>query len=325
MNWRTDLKNSYFQLDDLLHALKLNVEEVNAFTLLNNEFPFRVTKDYASRMIPKDPKDPLLLQVLPVRSELEKVQDFDRDPVGELHQARHSSLLQKYSGRALLITTGACAINCRYCFRRVFPYGDVVGPNAMNKAIKIISNDKSLKEIILSGGDPLILDDEKLADIFDLLDPITHVKRIRIHSRLPIVLPSRITQSFIELMRDKRFETCLVVHVNHPNELDQRTTDALRRCKTNGLTVLNQAVLLKNVNDKLETLVRLSETLFSAGVLPYYMHLLDRVAGASHFEVTAQKSLELETQLRKCLPGYLMPAFVREVSGMASKTPIQYL
>jgi L-lysine 2,3-aminomutase len=325
MNWKTDLRNSYTRVQDLLQALKLKTCEVDTYFPTKNDFPFRVTKAFAGRMKQKDPQDPLLLQVLPTNAEFVHNLNFNNDPVGEIPLEKNSSLLHKYHGRALLITTGSCAINCRYCFRRVFPYQSLIDTNSFSNAIKTITEDTSLKEIILSGGDPLILDDNKLCEILERFNLIAHIERVRIHSRLPIVLPNRITPQFIKLMQNNRFQTCLVVHVNHPNELDTTTVGALRGYKNNGLMLLNQSVLLKNINNNIETLSELSDLLFSAGVLPYYVHLLDRVTGTAHFEVTEDESLQLEAQLRNRLPGYLVPKFVREISGDESKTPIMSL
>jgi EF-P beta-lysylation protein EpmB len=322
MNWRKELVNSYTRIEDLLSVLELDINQIDQLISTKTYFPFRVTQAYASRIRPRDPNDPLLLQVLPTSSELLSPQNFSDDPVGEEPFKKDSSLLQKYHGRALLVATGACAINCRYCFRRAFPYQHMIKAQALENAIEQISRDLSIKEVILSGGDPLILDDQELETIFESLQRIRHVERLRIHSRLPIVLPSRVTKRFTRLMRDTSLNTSLVVHVNHPNELDNLTIESLRRCKDNGLILLNQSVLLKNINNDIKTLTELSEVLFSAGVLPYYMHLLDRVKGASHFEVSDTEALNLETQLRTRLSGYLMPTFVREIAKKGSKIPL---
>ncbi len=322
MNWRKELVNSYTRIEDLLSVLELDINQIDQLISTKTYFPFRVTQAYASRIKPRDPNDPLLLQVLPTSGELLSPQNFSDDPVGEEPFKKDSSLLQKYHGRALLVATGACAINCRYCFRRAFPYQHMVKAKALENAIEQISRDLSIKEVILSGGDPLILDDQELETIFESLQRIKHVERLRIHSRLPIVLPSRVTKRFTRLMRDTSLNTSLVVHVNHPNELDNLTIESLRRCKDNGLILLNQSVLLKNINNDIKTLTELSEVLFSAGVLPYYMHLLDRVKGASHFEVSDTEALNLETQLRTRLSGYLMPTFVREIAKKGSKIPL---
>ena len=322
MNWRKELVSSYTRIEDLLSLLELDINQIDALISAKTHFPFKVTQAYASRIKLRDPNDPLLLQVLPTSGELVNPLNFVDDPVEEEPFEKDSSLLQKYHGRALLIATGACAINCRYCFRRVFPYQHMVKTQALENAFEQISRDFSIKEVILSGGDPLILDDQQLVSIFESLRQIKHVQRIRIHSRLPIVLPSRVTKQFIKLMRDTSLKTSLVVHVNHPNELDNLTIECLRRCKESGLILLNQSVLLRNINNNVDTLTKLSEVLFSAGVLPYYIHLLDRVTGASHFEVSDTEALSLEAQLRTRLPGYLMPTFVREISKKGSKIPL---
>jgi EF-P beta-lysylation protein EpmB len=325
MNWRKELVNSYTRIADLLSALELDINQIRPPTPAKTHFPFRVTRAYASRIKLRDPNDPLLLQVLPTNNELVNPQNFCDDPVGEKPFEQDSSLLQKYNGRALLITTGACAINCRYCFRRAFPYQHMVKVRAIKNSMAQISRDLSIKEVILSGGDPLILDDRDLEKIFDSLVQIKHVERLRIHSRLPIVLPNRVTKRFIKLMRETKLQTSLVVHVNHPNELDNYTIESLRKCKENGLILLNQSVLLKDINNDVGTLTRLSESLFAAGVLPYYIHQLDRVTGAAHFEVPEAEAASLERQLRIKLSGYLMPKFVREISKMGSKTPLSQI
>ena len=322
MNWRKELVSSYTRIEDLLSLLELDINQIDALISAETHFPFKVTQAYASRIKLRDPNDPLLLQVLPTSSELVNPLNFVDDPVEEEPFEKDSSLIKKYHGRALLIATGACAINCRYCFRRAFPYQHMVRAQALENAFEQISRDLSIKEVILSGGDPLILDDQQLVSIFESLQQIKHVERIRIHSRLPIVLPSRVTKQFIKLMRDTSLKTSLVVHVNHPNELDNLTIESLRKCKESGLILLNQSVLLKNINNNVDTLTKLSEVLFSAGVLPYYLHLLDRVTGAAHFEVSDTEALGLEAQLRIRLPGYLMPTFVREISKKGSKTPL---
>ncbi|AMV17034.1 L-lysine 2,3-aminomutase [Planctomyces sp. SH-PL14] len=286
-------------------------------------FPVMVPESYLARMRPGDPHDPLLLQVLPLAAEDDEVPGFQPDAVGD-HAARSApGLLHKYAGRVLLVTTGACAVHCRYCFRRHYPYGEE--PRRMSDwepAFEAIAADDSIDEVILSGGDPLMLTDQRLAEILSRLEAIPHLARIRFHSRLPIVLPDRITDDFLQLLQGTRLQPIFVVHANHPAEIEGDCRDALTRLVRSGIPTLNQAVLLRGVNDRAEVLEELSRKLINAGVMPYYLHQLDRVAGAAHFEVDEREGLSLIEQLRERLPGYGVPQYVRERSGEASKTPI---
>lgn len=321
-DWQSELRQAYRDPQQLLAALGLPAANISLATPQAGYFPFRVTRAFAARMRPGDRHDPLLLQVLPLALEDQLSPGFGDDPIGEFAHLDHGPLLQKYAGRALIVTTAACAIHCRYCFRRAFPYADAVGPSKRNHAIEQIANDSSIREVILSGGDPLMLEDGQLEELFDALSVIDHVERVRVHSRMPIVLPSRITARLIELMSSYRYRVILVVHANHPREIDEQTAEALTRCLRAGITLLNQSVLLRGVNDDTDVLAELSQCLFEAGVLPYYIHALDRVSGAAHFEVAQEVALELERQLRARLSGYLVPRFVREVAGAAAKLPL---
>jgi EF-P beta-lysylation protein EpmB len=286
-------------------------------------FPLFVTESFLGRIRPGDPRDPLLLQVLPLGAEEVSPSGFVNDPLEEASAHLAPGLLQKYAGRALLIATGACAIHCRYCFRRSYPYGDE--PRRLvdwEPAFEQLRADPSIREIILSGGDPLMLSDARLAEIVSRLNAIGHLDRLRIHTRLPIVLPSRVTTRLIELLRSARMTPVVVVHANHPAEIDQDCRDALRKLVTSGLTVLNQTVLLAGINDAGEALTELSLRLINVGVIPYYLHQLDRVRGTAHFEVPVSRGLELIAQLRTQLPGYAVPQYVREVAGELHKMPL---
>jgi EF-P beta-lysylation protein EpmB len=283
----------------------------------------RVPRAYARRMRRGDPADPLLRQVLPLAAEREQTPGFSSDPVGEHAARRGAGVLHKYRGRALLITTGACAVHCRYCFRRHFPYTEAhAADNEWEDAVKVIAGDTTLREVILSGGDPLTLTTNRLARLVHKLEAIPHVSRLRLHTRLPIVLPARVEDSLLELLARGRLKSVLVVHANHPNEIDDEVAAALARLAGAGIALFNQAVLLRGVNDDAAALTELSEVLFEAGVTPYYLHLLDRVQGAAHFEVDIDTARALHRQLRENLPGYLVPQLVQEVAGEPFKQPV---
>ncbi|WP_077277813.1 EF-P beta-lysylation protein EpmB [Thioalkalivibrio denitrificans] len=286
-------------------------------------FRLRVPEPYVSRMRPGDPDDPLLRQVLPLDVECDDVAGFVDDPVADGEAMRAPGLLHKYPGRVLLVTTGACAVHCRYCFRRHFPYADAnPARDAWDAALAYISERPDISEVILSGGDPLSLSDGRLAALAGALGEIPHLKRLRVHSRTPVVLPERITDALLEWLRPGRFETILVIHANHAREVDDALRQGMDRLRAAGVTLLNQSVLLRGVNDRVEDLKALSETLFQAGVLPYYLHQLDPVRGAAHFLVPDTRALALHRQLAASLPGYLVPRLVRELPGRESKTPL---
>jgi L-lysine 2,3-aminomutase len=286
-------------------------------------FPLRVPRAFVARMKHGDPDDPLLRQVLPLDEELRPVLGFGVDAVGDLASRGARGLLHKYQGRALLVATGSCAIHCRYCFRRHFPYAEDSAASAgWREAIGYIAADPQVTEVILSGGDPLSLSTAKLAEFGDALCRIGHVRRLRIHTRLPVVLPERIDDTFLAWLAALPLQKVVVLHANHANELDADVGSALRRLHDAGATLLNQAVLLRGVNDAAETLVDLSERLFELGVLPYYLHQLDRVAGAAHFEVDDGVARRLLDTVRGRLPGYLVPRLVREIPGEPGKTPL---
>ena len=274
-------------------------------------------------MRPGDPQDPLLLQVLPLADELSSPPAYSDDPVDDGGAAVVPGLLNKYYGRVLLITTGACAIHCRYCFRRHFPYAEA--PHSLAQwepAIDAIAADPTIDEVILSGGDPLTLVDRWLAQLAERLARIPHVRRLRIHTRLPIVLPERVCQDLLAWLRGTRLTPIVVVHANHPAEISADVAFALERLVDAGIVVLNQSVLLRHVNDSADVLEQLSRRLIDLRVMPYYLHQLDRVRGAAHFEVPEVRGRELITELRRRLPGYAVPRYVRERAGTASKEPL---
>ncbi len=286
-------------------------------------FPLRVPRGYAVRMRPGDPADPLLLQVLPVGHEAEDVPGFTTDPLVERCASPRPGLLHKYRGRVLLVVTGACAVHCRYCFRRHFPYVDrQMGRSGRSGLLDVLARDPSVREVILSGGDPLTVGDDRLEALVRDLEAIPHVERLRIHTRNPVVLPERIDERLLAWLGATRLETVVVVHANHAREIDASVREAFARLRGAGATLLNQSVLLKGVNDSVDALAELSESLFDAGALPYYLHLLDRVAGAAHFDLPEERARRLAGELAARLPGYLVPRLVREVPGAPAKVPV---
>lgn len=321
--WQRALADAVSDVRELLTLLELSPDIHETSLNAERRFPLRVPRAYVSRMRKGDPNDPLLRQVLPSTLEELDIEGYNGDPVGDLNAMPVPGVLHKYHGRVLLITTGACGIHCRYCFRRHFPYGDTnLSARNMHTALDYIAEDSTITEVILSGGDPLSLPDERLAKLANLLDAIPHIKRLRIHSRLPIVLPERIDESLLAWLKNSPLQKVMVVHANHPNEIDEATASALRSLQNCGVTVLNQSVLLRGINDDTEVLCALSEALFAAGVLPYYLHLFDKVQGAAHFDLPETLALNLIKNLQKRLPGYLVPRLVREVANSPAKIPV---
>ena len=321
-NWRTEISEAFRTPIELLTYLGLVDSELGTKADSEQEFKMLVPRSFAAKMKAGDPNDPLLRQVLPTYQERETGEEFSKDPLEEWPDDQATEgLLQKYRGRALLMPTAACAINCRYCFRRHFPHAPPT-KESLYKTLEAIRSDKTLTEIILSGGDPLILRDESLFSVIDTLSGIPHVKRIRIHTRIPTVLPSRITENFIDKLESHQAEIIMVTHINHPNELDAETDSVLRKLRQTGIQLLNQTVLLKDINDRTETLVELSEQLFSQGILPYYLHLSDKVEGTQHLCVSVETARKIFRDMLRELPGYLVPRLVVEEPGMSSKTVI---
>lgn len=322
-SWHQSLIDAFRNSHDL--AKYLNIEPLgNDFNdAQDTNFPMLVPREFADRMEKGNPQDPLLLQTMPGIRELDTKDGYATDPVGEAAATIAPGVLHKYQGRVLLVTTGACPIHCRYCFRRHFPYSDSLasGPN-LDPAIKYIEANRDITEVILSGGDPLMLKNSNLEILIKRLEQIDHLQRLRIHSRMPVVLPSRIDHELTRLLKTSRLTSVLVVHCNHPDELDQSVKDVLNALSNTGIIILNQSVLLHGINDNAETLKQLSERLFSCGVLPYYLHMLDRVAGARHFEVDPAQAIDIHSQLQSSLPGYLVPKLVYEKAGAESKLPL---
>jgi EF-P beta-lysylation protein EpmB len=322
-DWRKALSQAVRDPAELLELLALPPGLLPAAQQAAARFPLRVPRSYVARMQKGDPADPLLRQVLPLGEELVVTDGFTTDPVGDLDAMAVPGLLHKYAGRVLLITTAACGVHCRYCFRRHFPYREANAASLdWQPALDYIAADPSIREVILSGGDPLSLSDQRLSQLVAQLAAIPHLQRLRLHTRQVIVLPQRVDAALLNWLADRRLQTVMVVHANHANEINQEVSAALLRLKETGVTLLNQAVLLKGVNDDVQVLAALSERLFAAQVLPYYLHQLDRVQGARHFEVSDNQALKLVDELRDRLPGYLVPRLVREQAGQMAKIPL---
>lgn len=321
--WQELLRDAITDPAELIEVLDLDPALVEPARRVTARFGLKVPRGFVARMRRGDPADPLLLQVLPLGAEAEEVAGFTSDPVGDLAALAGPGLLHKYAGRALLVTTGACGVHCRYCFRREFPYAEQSAGGARHAAaLDAIRADPSLREVILSGGDPLSLSNSRLAALAAGLADIPHVERLRIHTRQPVVLPERVDAGLLDWLGSLRLTAVMVVHANHAAEIDGGVEAALRAVAGRGVMLLNQSVLLRGVNDSVAALTALSERLARAGVVPYYLHLLDRVRGTAHFEVPeAQARVLLET-LRQRLPGYLVPRLVREEPGSGSKTPV---
>lgn len=322
-DWHVSLAKAIRDPDLLIDRLGLSEELKTPARLAARTFPLLVPLSFVARMRPNDSNDPLLKQVLPLGAELVDVPGFENDAVGDNDSRRAPGLLHKYYGRALMISTGTCAIHCRYCFRRHYSYGDE--PRRLQEwepALSVLAADPTISEVLLSGGDPLMLTDTRLGQLIERLGSISHLKRLRIHSRLPIVLPNRVTPRLIGLLQNMKLQPIMVVHANHPNEVVDDCQDALRTLVRAGITTLNQSVLLRGINDEADTLTTLSERLVNLGVIPYYLHQLDQVHGTSHFEVDPSTGTALIAELRRRLPGYAVPQYVREEAGVPHKTPL---
>ncbi|MFA5940258.1 MAG: EF-P beta-lysylation protein EpmB [Sinimarinibacterium sp.] len=323
--WQHALRDAFTRPADLLQFLALDPSLPALAHDRVRDFPLRVPRGFAARMRKSDPRDPLFLQVWPQPQEADAAPGFGADAVGDLHKARGGGLIHKYQGRVLVVATGACAIHCRYCFRRHFPYNEHVGArDHWREALQVIESDPSITEVILSGGDPLSLADDKLAEFAEALDRIPQLRRLRLHTRQPIVLPERVDERLLAWLGRGRLAKVVVLHANHASELDESVAAALRPLRALGIPLLNQSVLLRGINDNAIALQQLSERLSECGILPYYLHLLDRVQGAAHFEVDEETACALMRTLAAQLPGYLVPRLVREESGAHSKTTIAW-
>lgn len=317
-SWQQALKDAIRDPIELCRVLKLPCE--SRAVRAARSFPLLAPRGFVARMRPGDPADPLLLQVLPLIEEDAEVLGYTFDPLQEGVALGAPGLLQKYSGRALMVTTGACAVHCRYCFRRHFPYQESSSLAAgWEQALDRIAADASIREVLLSGGDPLMLVDETLAGLANALAAIDHLQRLRIHTRLPVVVPERVCDSLLDWLCGTRLRPIVVVHINHPAEIDDTVARALGRLRRAGVPLMNQAVLLKGVNDNSQVLIDLSERLIDLAVMPYYLHQLDRVAGAAHFSVPEETGVDIIGRMRARLPGYGVPRYVRETPGEPGK------
>jgi EF-P beta-lysylation protein EpmB len=323
ISWQQQLTNSKIDPKKLLEHLNLDIKLLPEIITASTSFTLRVPLAFISRIKKNDVNDPLLKQVLPTTEELAINEGFSFDPLSEKDYTPTSGLIHKYQGRVLLVTTSACAVNCRYCFRRYFPYSDHRSANNQRENIlDYLRSTSSIKEVILSGGDPLIASDNYLEGLIKDLETINNITTLRIHTRLPIMIPDRITSKLLAVLTNSRFKIVIVIHCNHAQEIDVHVQQALSLLKNAGVTLLNQAVLLRGVNNSSEALYKLSEKLFFNGVLPYYLHLLDLVHGTKHFEVKEQQAISIVKQLANTAPGYLVPKLVKEVPGEKSKTRV---
>ncbi len=322
-SWQHALKDAVRDPGELCRLLDLPESWSEVARRSAGGFPLFVPRSFIARMERGNPHDPLLRQVLPLAAEAIDREGYTADPVGDAAASVSPGLLHKYEGRVLMVATGACAVHCRYCFRRHFPYSEAPrSPTDWQPALDYIASDASIHEVILSGGDPLTLVDSHLAKLAERIAAISHVRRLRVHTRLPVMIPERVTDELLDWLRGTRLAPAMVIHANHAAELTGRSADAIRRIVTAGVPTLNQAVLLRGVNDDADTLVDLSERLANLGVLPYYLHQLDRVRGAAHFEVPIDNGLRLIEELRRRLPGYAVPRYVREVAGEPYKVDL---
>jgi EF-P beta-lysylation protein EpmB len=321
--WQALWRDAVRDPRELLEMLGLRDEAQRLSPAAAAQFPLRVPRGFVARMRHGDAGDPLLRQVLPVVDEDRRVPGFDLDAVGDGAARGAAGVIHKYEGRALLVATGSCAVHCRYCFRRHFPYAEeTAAAGQWREALAYLRADTSIREVLLSGGDPWSLSTAKLAEFTDALRALPHIRRLRLHTRLPIVLPERVDAELSAWLRALPWPVVVVVHANHAREIDDGVAAAFARLRAAGATVLNQSVLLRGVNDDADALADLSERLFAAGALPYYLHQLDRVAGAAHFEVGDDRARALHADLQGRLPGYLVPRLVREVAGAPAKTPL---
>ncbi|WP_269913539.1 EF-P beta-lysylation protein EpmB [Acinetobacter sp. HY1485] len=323
-NWKSQLSDLITDPQELLNILNLSQDDLLSGAILASEqFKLRIPRAFVEKMDISNPKDPLLLQVLPHHLELEEHADFVTDPLGE-EQANHlPGILHKYESRFLLTLTGACAVHCRYCFRRHFPYQENLPKNHDWENIQnYILQHPQINEIILSGGDPLTISNQKLETWIKRLESIEQLQTLRIHTRVPVVIPTRLDDELLTLLKNSRLRIVIVIHSNHANELDDFTVSQLKNLADQHITVLNQAVFLKGVNDNADVLVNLSKRLFEARVMPYYLHVLDKVKGAHHFDLDNAIIEQIYTDILARLPGYLVPKLVREIAGEKNKTPL---
>lgn len=321
LDWQASLMNAITDPQELLTLLELDMNLLPAAIKAAGLFPLIVPRSFVARMQRGNPNDPLLRQVLPLEAETHEVPGYSTDPLQETKFNPLPGLLHKYHGRVLITFVGTCGINCRFCFRRHFPYGNNnPGTAGWDKIIEYIARDSSIQEVILSGGDPLVATDKMLQNFTDKLNSVPHIKRLRLHSRMPIVLPERITPSFIEWISSLKQKPILVVHCNHPQELSPEVTAAMDLLQKARVVLLNQTLLLKGINDHVDILAELNESLFAAGIQPYYLHVLDKVQGTAHYDLSLTTAQQLYTALLSRQSGYLVPKLACEQPGAPAKT-----
>ncbi|NQY64310.1 MAG: EF-P beta-lysylation protein EpmB [Alteromonadaceae bacterium] len=321
-SWQKELANVITDPQILLEKLNIEPQKYQQHFHARKLFPVRVPQPFIDKMEKGNINDPLLKQVMPLDNEFINADGYLTDPLQE-HDTVAEGLLHKYKHRVLLIVKAGCAVNCRYCFRRHFPYTDN-SPNKLRwqSALTYIANNQSIFEVILSGGDPLMANDQHLQWLVNQLEEIPHVQRLRIHTRLPVVIPQRITPQLVNILKNTRLKSTMVLHINHANEIDQTFINSIEPLRAARIPLFNQSVLLKSINDDANILAELSEVAFDAGIQPYYLHLLDQVQGAAHFDVKEHEAIKIVKELMAILPGFLMPKLVREIAGEANKTPI---
>lgn len=320
-SWQQLLSNTVDSPAELLNILELPDNLLKGAQIGHDLFTLKVPLPFVEKMEKGNINDPLLRQVLPLSEEAIQVPGFVSDPLAEMNANPLDGLIHKYKGRVLLILSGACAVNCRYCFRREFPYSENrLGNQQWSNILAYLRADTSINEVIFSGGDPLATSDARLTRMIADLESIPHLSRLRIHTRFPVVIPQRISEELLSILSSSRFDTVMVLHTNHANEIDNELGQRVQQLKKHGVTVLNQSVLLKGVNDNLEALTQLSESLFSQGILPYYLFAFDPIKGAAHFDVPDEKAIKLHHKLQAELPGYLVPKLAREIPERTSKT-----
>jgi EF-P beta-lysylation protein EpmB len=323
--WQTALSHAITDPAELLHLLELDNDLLAAAQSAAKLFPLKVPHSFIARMEKGNQNDPLLRQILPLGAEHEETPGYSRDPLQETRFNPVPGLLHKYKGRVLLTLVGICGVNCRFCFRRHFPYNENnPGTEGWDRALNYIAQDPTIDEVILSGGDPLVANDKTLHAFTEKLNHIPHIKRLRIHSRMPIVLPERISPQFIDWIANIQQKPILITHCNHPQEINDSVRGAMRALTAAGVVLLNQSVLLKGVNDNVETLAALSESLFAAGVMPYYLHALDKVQGSAHFDLSRTDAQNLHWELCQHLSGYLVPSLVCEEPGAPAKVSLSH-
>jgi EF-P beta-lysylation protein EpmB len=322
ISWQKELANVVTDPKELLELLAIEPKSYQQHFNARELFPVRVPRPFIKKMKKGDINDPLLKQVMPLNNEFIATDGFSTDPLEE-HDTVAEGLLHKYKHRVLMIVKAGCAVNCRYCFRRHFPYQD----NSPNKArwqeaLAYIAQHEEINEVIFSGGDPLMANDQHLGWLINQVELIPHVKRLRIHTRLPVVIPQRVTDEFVAHLTNSRLKPTIVLHINHANEINDELREALEPLRSARIPLFNQSTLLKDINDNADVLSQLSEALFDSGIQPYYLHMFDKVQGVAHFEVEEQTAINIIKETMAILPGFLMPKLVREIAGEANKTPI---